>query len=103
MNRNIKQISAIGTIIQLCLEIQNKGMGTAFVEFTGHTGTLFGRFFIPEWKGGAHAEYAFQVQFDQKHYEPEKAIMLITNLQDVIYTGVFPKDFNHVSGTVSAG
>ncbi|QJB39748.1 hypothetical protein HF324_18540 [Chitinophaga oryzae] len=101
MNRSIKQISAIGTITQLCLEIQNKGIGTAFVEFTGHTGTLFGRFYVPQWKGGAQAEHTFQLQFDEKHYDPQPVILLITNLQDVVITGVFPKDFNHVN--VSAG
>lgn len=103
MNRKIMQISAVGTIIQLCMEIQNKGIATAFTEFTGHTGTLFGRFYVPEWKGGAQAEYTFQLQFDEKYYNPEKAVMLITNLQDVVYTGVFPKDFNHVTEPLPVG
>ena len=66
--------------LSLCIDIQNGGIATVFVDFFGHVNKTGIRMHLPVWISGGDPTYQFELFHDQDEYDD----YILKNNQDVL-------------------
>ena len=74
-------------VVDLCIEIQNKEIGTVFIDFSGHINKTDIRIYVPYWIQNADADYKFELCHDNDEYYSEKNLQVVNKLQDILSNG----------------
>ena len=74
-------------VIDICIEIQNKGIATVFIDFSGHVNKTDIRIYTPCWVQNTDADFKFELYHDEDEYYSERNLQVVEKLQNILNIG----------------